>query len=100
MIQKLKQYLAPNRVAVYFTVVAAITGGLAPVLADLDLTSTAGVLAGVVAIVAVVQKFLAGWQQYESAIYQADLLRIQQGVRAENAAAASAPRKPGINLPR
>lgn len=57
--------LAPNRIAVYLTALAAIAGGLAPVVADLDLSSTAGVVAGVFSIVAVARKWLDGWQAYE-----------------------------------
>lgn len=57
--------LAPNRVAVYLTVGASLMGGLAPVVGDLDLTSTAGIVAGLVGIGAVVNKWLGGWQEHE-----------------------------------
>lgn len=64
--EKLKRVLAPNRVAVYLTSIAALCAGLAPAVADLDLTSTAGVLVGLLGIVKVVDKWLDGWQAFES----------------------------------
>lgn len=63
----------PNRIAVYLTALAALAGGLAPVVANLDLTSTIGISAGLVAITAVVYKWLEGWQHYESRTALADL---------------------------
>lgn len=57
--------LSPNRVAVYLTALAALAGGLAPVVADLDIQSTAGIVAAIAAITAVVNKWLSGWQKYE-----------------------------------
>ena len=44
--------------------------------------------------------FIKGWQEFERALYQGDLIRLQSNIRAEGVNAASAPRKPGINLPR
>ncbi len=64
--EKLKRVFAPNRVAVYLTSIAALCAGLAPAVADLDLTSTAGVIAGLLALLGVVRKWLDGWQAYES----------------------------------
>lgn len=58
--------IAPNRIAVYLTAAASLLGGLAPAVADLDLASTAGVAAGIVAIATVVSKWLDGWQQHEA----------------------------------
>lgn len=58
--------IEPNRIAVYLTAVAALVGGLAPAVANLDLQSTAGIVAGLVTILGVVNKWLAGWQQHES----------------------------------
>lgn len=81
---------------------------LAPVVADLDLTSTAGVIAGIAAIAAVALKWLQGWQQYEGAAYQADLLAMRgegelMRIAAETEAAAQigGPRSgPRIQTPR
>jgi hypothetical protein len=58
--------MAPNRIAVYLTALAALAGGLAPVVADLDLSSTVGIVAGLASITAAVNKWLSGWQAYES----------------------------------
>ena len=37
-----------------------------PVVASLDLSGTAGVVAGIVALCAVAVKYLEGWQRYEA----------------------------------
>ncbi len=57
---------APNRIAVYLTSLAALLAALAPVVADLDLTSTIGVIGGLAAILGIVRKWLDGWQLYEA----------------------------------
>lgn len=62
--------LAPNRIAVYLTALAALGAALAPVVADMDWTSTAGVIAGVLGLVTVVTKWLDGWQAYERDVRQ------------------------------
>lgn len=58
--------MQPNRIAVYLTALAALLAALAPVVADLDWTSTAGVIAGLLAIAKIVDTWLKGWQQYEA----------------------------------
>lgn len=63
----------PNRIAVYLTALAALAGGLAPVVGNLDLTSTIGIAAGLATIATVVHKWLEGWQHYESRTALADL---------------------------
>lgn len=55
----------PNRVAVYLTASAALLTALAPAVADLDLTSTATLIAGLAGLVTVVCKWLTGWQTDE-----------------------------------
>lgn len=57
--------ILPNRIAIYLTTGAALAAALAPVVANLDWTSTAGVIAGISAITAVVYKWLGGWQAHE-----------------------------------
>lgn len=57
--------LSPNRVAVYLTALAAFAGALAPVIVDMDWTSTVGVVAGLATLLGVVRKWLDGWQTYE-----------------------------------
>jgi hypothetical protein len=56
---------APNRVAVYLTSLAGLLAALAPVVADLDLTSTVGIVGGLGGVVLVVRKWLEGWQKHE-----------------------------------
>jgi hypothetical protein len=48
------------------TICLGIVGAVAPMLANMDLTSTAGVVAALVAIAPVVVKYLDGVQQYET----------------------------------
>lgn len=57
--------LYPNRVAAIFAVVAGVLGALAPVVADIDTASAAGLIAGLLAIVATVDRFLKGSQAHE-----------------------------------
>lgn len=55
----------PNRIAVYLTAAAALLAGLLPLVGNLDWQSTAGVIAGLIAILGVAIKWLDGWQKYE-----------------------------------
>lgn len=57
--------MLPNRIALYLTSIAALLVALAPVVADLDWTSTAGLIGGLGAVALVVNKWLEGWQKYE-----------------------------------
>ena len=57
--------LNAGRIATYIGGAGALAAALAPTVANLDLTSTAGLGAGVVALAAVVVKWLDGWQRYE-----------------------------------
>lgn len=54
-----------NRIAAYLTSLAALLGALAPVVANLDLASTIGVLGGVLALLGVFREWLKGWRQSE-----------------------------------
>lgn len=100
---------APNRIALYITAAASLLGGLAPIVGDLDTTSTAGVLVSVAALVALARKFLDGWQAMEKAEYQARLIDMERVAHIEasqaQAEAAAAVSRPGskaaaIKLPR
>lgn len=71
--------LAPNRIAVYLTALAALGAALAPVVADMDWTSTAGVIAGVLGLVTVVTKWLDGWQAYERDVRQGKTAHTSPG---------------------
>lgn len=55
----------PNRIAVYLTSLAGLATAVAVPLADLDTTSTAGLIAGLAAIAGVVSVWLKGWQKHE-----------------------------------
>jgi len=99
--------LSANRIAIYVTALAGLVTALLPVVTDLGLTEVAGILGGLLAVTAVVSKFLDGWQQYEGAIYQQQLIQAQHIARQEQQQAAveaaqqvSGPRGKSINLPR
>ena len=64
--RSLKTMPAPNRIALYLTVAAGLLGAIAPVVADMDITSVAGIAAGLGAIAVVVYKWLDGWQRFEA----------------------------------
>jgi hypothetical protein len=55
-----------GRIAAILAVVAALAAGLAPVVANMDLSSTAGLIAAIVAVAGVVIKFIDGSQKYEA----------------------------------
>jgi hypothetical protein len=57
--------MTPGRIATLLAIVAGVAGAITPAAADLDWTSTAGVIAGTLAIVAAIAKWLTGWQQHE-----------------------------------
>jgi hypothetical protein len=56
----------PNRIAAYLTAGASLAGAAAPVVADLDLASTAGVLGGVAGLIGVYRAWLPGWREHEA----------------------------------
>lgn len=55
----------PNRMAVYLTGFIALCAGLLPLIGNLDWESTAGVIAGLTAIAAVVREWLVNWGKWE-----------------------------------
>lgn len=67
--------MLPNRIAVYTTAVAALCAGLAPVVANLDIESTIGVIGGIGAIAAVVSTWLYNWGKYEERTDLEDMTR-------------------------
>lgn len=71
--------MLPNRVATYAAALAALCAAVVPVLADLDWTSTVGVIGGVGILAAVVYKWLDGWQKYEERTALEPLLEQQAG---------------------
>lgn len=57
--------MKPNRIAVYLTALSGLSAAVAVPVANLDTSSTVGVLGGLVAILGVAVKWLDGWQKYE-----------------------------------
>jgi len=57
--------LNTGRLATYLAAAGGLLTALTPVVANLDVTSTVGLVGGMGAIAAVVVKFLDGWQKYE-----------------------------------
>ena len=83
----------PNRIAVYLTAAAALLGGLAPVVADLDIDSTVGIAAGLAALTGIVWKWLEGWQKYEERTALEPFVEQQLGTTiAEEAAGPPVPK--------
>lgn len=90
--------LAPNRIAVYVAGAGSLATAAAPLVADLDLTTQASTVAGLAALVSVVYKFLTGWQNYEAALYQRDLITAHAEASAEARAQVSKPGGKPINV--
>ena len=55
----------PNRLAAYGTAAIALLAGLAPLVGNLDWESTAGIIAGLAAILGVAVKWLDGYSKWE-----------------------------------
>ena len=55
----------PNRLAVYISAAVALLAGLAPLIGNLDWESTAGIVAGLLAILPIVYKWLDNWGKWE-----------------------------------
>lgn len=96
----IKTQLAPNRLAVYFTALAALGTGLLGVLGNLSFQSTAAVVGSLVVLAGVVARWLAGWQNYEKAMYQDNLHASAMAREAALVAERGAPRPSRVNLPR
>jgi hypothetical protein len=58
--------MKPNRVVAIATALLSLAAAVAVPLANLDWSSTAGVIAGVGAVAAVALKWLDGWQAHEA----------------------------------
>jgi hypothetical protein len=58
--------MTPNRVVAVAASLVTLALAALPVLADMDWTSTAGILAGITAVLGIVLKWLTGWQQHEA----------------------------------
>jgi len=55
-----------GRIVTILSLVVGFIGAAAPLVLNMDLSSTAGVVAGLVALSAVAVKYLDGWQKYEA----------------------------------
>lgn len=100
--------LAPNRISIYLTVVADVGALLLVLFSDLGLPQVAAVGATVLAINAKLLKFLSGWQQYESALLQRDLIAYrnaadadatERAIQAQNAVSKPNRSQPAIAVP-
>jgi hypothetical protein len=58
--------ITPGRIATLLAIVAGLAGAVAPAAANLDWSSTAGVIAGTFAIVGAIAAWLQGWRQHEA----------------------------------
>jgi hypothetical protein len=72
-----------GRIVTVLYAFTAVSASLLTVVADLDLTSTVGVIGGLAALAPVVIKFLEGVQNYEKAGYNRDHTILQAQAQAE-----------------
>jgi hypothetical protein len=70
--------ITPNRVATALAVLAGIATAIAPVIADMDWTSTAGVIAGGLGAILAIGKWLDGWQKHEANVALTRHMTIDQ----------------------
>lgn len=61
--------MAPNRIAVTVGIVASAAAAAASVAAGADWQSVAGAAVGLAGIVKVLDRYLIGWQAYESEVH-------------------------------
>lgn len=57
--------MTPNRIVALATAVLSLCVAVLPAIANLDWTSTAGLLTGLAGVCAVALKWLDGWQKHE-----------------------------------
>lgn len=55
-----------NRVVAVAAALISLALAVLPVVANFDWTSTAGVIAGIVAVLGIVDRWLQGWQAHEA----------------------------------
>lgn len=56
-----------NRIVALAGAIVTLILALLPVIADFDWRSTTGVVAGIIAVLGIVQQFLRGWSNWETA---------------------------------
>ena len=64
-----------NRAVVIATVALDLAAAVAPVVADMDFSSVAGIAAGLIPLNAAVLKWLDGWQKHEQRLATRSNLR-------------------------
>jgi hypothetical protein len=57
-----------GRIVAIVSLLIGLAGAAAPVALNMDISSTAGIAAGIVALSVVIVKYLDGWQKYEARI--------------------------------
>ena len=69
-----------NRIVAVAAALISLALAVLPVVANMDWKSTAGVIAGIIAVLGIVQKWLEGWQMHEDRVAaQAAVLPPDQG---------------------
>lgn len=86
-----------GRTITLITLLVGLAGAAAPAIAQMDLSSTAGVVAGIVALSAVVVKYLDGWQKYEARLDS--LQRVSPAQAGEEEPASEPPIAGGMDTP-
>ena len=72
-----------NRVVALAGAIVTLILALLPVIADFDWRSTAGIVAGIIAVLGIVQKFLEGWSRWATAeLEQTTPVEPADGVKA------------------
>lgn len=71
-----------NRVVLALTVLAGLAGAIAVPVANLDTSSTIGVVGGLATIAITAAKFLDGWQKHEDRVANPYSTETQLGVAA------------------
>lgn len=65
-----KTKISPSRIGAYLAGLSGIAGAVAVPIANLDTTSTAGVIAGVVAVLTAYLGWVPGWRAHEDRVAQ------------------------------
>jgi hypothetical protein len=60
--------MTPNRTVAVVSALISLALGILPVVGNFDWQSTAGVIAGIVAVLGVTQKWLDGWIKHEATV--------------------------------
>jgi hypothetical protein len=58
--------ITPGRIATLLAIIAGVAGAAAPAIANMDWSSTAGVIAGTLAVVGAIVAWLKGWREHEA----------------------------------